>query len=186
MHPQRVRAGGEHAVRQRVERHFNILLVNAEPALDRDRNRDRRLHGQDALRHQFWLFHQASAECAALHAVGRAADIHVDLAIAELLADPRRLRHLHRVRTAELQGNGLLLRRKAEQPFPRPVQDRVGDHHLCVEQRMARQLAVEEPAVPVRPVHHGCYSEHLAARHWRCRIVGHGSRLAGRSALLNR
>jgi hypothetical protein len=36
------------------------------------------------------------------------------------------------------------------------VDDRPGRQHLRIEQRMARQMAVEDTAVPVRPVHHRC------------------------------
>ena len=38
---------------------------------------------------------------------------------------------------------------------PLAVQDGGSRHHLGVEQRAARQQAVEGAAVPVRPVHHG-------------------------------
>ena len=98
--------------------------------------------------------HQAGAERARLHAVGRAADIEVDLAVAERLADARRLGELVRIGAAELQRDRLLERIEAEQPLALPVDHRVGDHHLGVEQRAPRQLAMQEPAMPVRPVHH--------------------------------
>ena len=38
--------------------------------------------------------------------------------------------------------------------FEMNMDDRIGNHHLGVKQRMARHLAMEEPAMPVRPVHH--------------------------------
>ena len=77
---------------RRVERRPRVLLVDADAALHRHRNRHRRAHRRHALGDQLRLAHQAGAEAAGLHAVGRAADVEVDLVIAELLADPRRLR----------------------------------------------------------------------------------------------
>ena len=126
------------------------------PAFDGDRDRDGGLHRGDALGDEAGRLHQAGAERARLDAVGRAADIEVDLAIAEALADARRLGELFRVGAAELQGERLLLRVEAEQPLAVAMDDGVGHDHLRVEQRMARQLAMEEAAVPVRPVHHRC------------------------------
>ena len=38
VHDQRIRAGGDHAARQRIERDFRILIVDADPAFDGDRN----------------------------------------------------------------------------------------------------------------------------------------------------
>src|SRR5208283_2905448 len=35
-----------------------------------------------------------------------------------------------------------------------PMQDRVDGQHLGVKPRAARQDAMEEPAMPVRPIHH--------------------------------
>ena len=51
----------------------------------------RAAHGRHAARHQRRLRHQAGAEAALLHAVRRAADVEVDLVVAEALADRRRL-----------------------------------------------------------------------------------------------
>lgn len=47
-----------------------------------------------------------------------------------------------------------------------PVQQRAGGDHLGVEQGMARQLAQEEPTMPVSPVHHRGDGE-AAIRFWR-------------------
>ena len=63
--------------------------------------------------------HQAGAERARLHAVGRAADIEVDLVIAEIFADAGRLGELLRIGAAELQRHRMLRRIEAEQPLAR-------------------------------------------------------------------
>ena len=73
------------------QRLARLLLVDADPAFDGHRNGDRRDHRLDAVGDQRGLAHQAGAEPAALHPVRRAAAIEVDLVIAEIRADPRRL-----------------------------------------------------------------------------------------------
>ena len=80
---------------------------------------DRRLHRGDAFGDQLRRAHQAGAERARLHAVGRAADIEVDLVIAEAFADPRRLGELGRIGAAELQRHRMLAGVEAEQPLAR-------------------------------------------------------------------
>ena len=62
-----------------------------------------RLHGGDAFGHQRGLGHQAGAEAALLHPVGRAADIEIDLGIAEILAPARGLGQQRRIAAAKLQ-----------------------------------------------------------------------------------
>ena len=100
------------------------------------------------------LAHEAGAEAAALHPVGRAAAIEIDLVVAELGADARRLREPSRLRPAELQRHGMLARVEADQPLARAEHDRVRRHHLGIEPRAAREDAMERPAAPVGPVHH--------------------------------
>ena len=87
MHDQRIGARRDDAARQFVERNLRILIVDADAAFDGDGNLHRALHRGDAFGNQLRLRHQAGAEAAILHAVGRAADIEVDLVIAEILAD---------------------------------------------------------------------------------------------------
>ena len=104
MDEERVGAGGDHRVGQRVERDLGVLLVDAEAALDRDRHRRPRAFiaaTQSPTSRR--LAHQAGAERAGLHPVGRAADIEVDLVVAEIGADPRRRGELRRLRPAELE-----------------------------------------------------------------------------------
>ena len=140
---------------ERVERLLRVLVVDADAAFHRDRNRDRRLHRRDAIADQPRLRHQAGAEAALLHAVGRAADIEIDLVVAEIGADARaRGASAARIGAAELQRDRMLGRIEAEQPRAVAVQHRAGGHHLGVEQRAARQQAMEEPAMPVGPFHH--------------------------------
>ena len=81
VHDQRIGAGAfDRSRRSASSAVFGILLVDADAALDRDRHRDRGLHGGDAIADQRGLRHQAGAEAALLHAVRRAADIEIDLA----------------------------------------------------------------------------------------------------------
>ena len=53
-------------------------------------------------------------------------------------------------------------RAEAEKPLPVPMADCQRRHHLGIEQRMPRQLAVEHPAVPVGPIHHGRNGEYFS------------------------
>src|SRR4051794_39872798 len=117
MHPDRVGASRAHAIGEPVERLFRVLLVDADPALYGDRNRDAPLHRINTCADQFRLAHQARAESPRLHAVRWAADIQVDLVITERLADLRRLGEAARLRAAELQRDRMLLVMKADQPL---------------------------------------------------------------------
>ena len=118
MHDQRIGAGRDHGAGERVERLFRVLLVDADAALHRDRQRDRGLHGGDAIADQRRLGHQAGAEAPFLHAVRRAADIEVDLGVAEVGADARALGERLRVRAAELHRDRLLGRIEARAAAP--------------------------------------------------------------------
>ena len=92
VHDQRIGARRLHRRGKGKQRLIRILLVDADPAFHRHRNLDRRFHGGDAIGDQRRLRHQAGAEAALLHPVGRTADIEIDLVVAELFADARRLR----------------------------------------------------------------------------------------------
>ena len=133
---------------------LRVLVVHADPALHRRRNPHGLPDCGHALSHQGRLPHEAGAEAPGLHPVGGAADVQVDLIVAEGLADPRRLRQFRRVAAAELQGDGVLGRIEAQQTLPVAMQDRRAGDHLGVEQGAPRQHPVEGPAVPVGPVHH--------------------------------
>ena len=92
-----------HAIDEPVETLLGILIVDADAAFDRDRQPSRRAHRRDAFGNEIGLGHEAGAEPPRLHAVRRTADIEVDLVIAELGADARRLGELLRVAAAELK-----------------------------------------------------------------------------------
>ena len=154
VHDQRVGSGALDVLRENLQRRFRILLVDADAAFDRDRNSHGRLHRRDAIADQRRLRHQAGAEAAVLHAVGRAAGIEIDFVEAEIGADPRAGRERARIGAAELQGERMLGRIEAQQPRAVAVQHRAGGQHLGVKQRAPRQQAMEEPAMPVGPFHH--------------------------------
>ena len=154
MHDQRIGAGRDHAMRQPVERFFRILVVDADPAFHRDRNFHRALHRRDALGDEIRLRHQACAKTAVLHPVGRTADIEVDLVIAKVLADDGSLREIARLGTAELQRHRMLARIETKQPLSVAMNDGARGQHLRVKPRPPRHQTVEDPAMPVGPVHH--------------------------------
>ncbi len=154
MHDKCVAAGGNDGARQPIERHFRILVVDADPAFHRHRNFHRALHRRDAGCNEVGLRHQAGAEAAVLHPIRRTADIEVDLVIAETLADPRGFSELARIGAAELQRDGMLAGIEAEQPRAVAMDDGGRGQHLRVEPRAPRQQAMEHAAMPVGPVHH--------------------------------
>jgi len=133
-----------------------ILFVDADAALYRYRYVDGGAHRGDAVGNQRRLAHQARAEAPGLHAIGRAADIEVDLVVAELGADASRSGQLRRLVATELQRDRMLVRAEAEQALAIAMQHRAGRDHLAVQARVRRQQAMEIAAMTVGPVHHGC------------------------------
>ncbi len=117
-------------------------------------NRHRRLHRRDAVADQSRLRHQAGAEAAVLHAVGRAAGIEIDLVKTQIRADARAGSKRARVGAAKLQRQRMLGRVVAQQPRSIAMQHRADGQHFGIKQRPARQQAMEEPAMPVGPFHH--------------------------------
>ena len=161
---------------ERREGDVRVLVVDADPAFDRDGQPRRGFQRRHAAADELRLAHQAGAEPAVLHAVGRAAAVEVDLVVAEALGDAGGLGELRRVAAAELQRERVLGRVMGEQPRPGPVDDGAGRDHLGVEQRAARQDAVEGPAMRVGPVHHGGDGiaggrQHVVPISSRCRTV---------------
>ena len=154
MHPQGIDTGRDDGVGQLVERLFRVLVVDADAALDGHRDRNHLAHRRNAFGDQFRLAHQAGAETAGLHPVGRAADIEVHLVIAEILDHAGRLRQLLRIGAAELAGNGVFHGVEAKEFFPVAMNDRGRRDHLGIEQRVGTEVAVERPAIAVRPFHH--------------------------------
>src|SRR3712207_9094874 len=60
---------------------LRVLLVDADAALHRYGNGNRGLHGGNAMADERRLAHEAGPEAALLHAVGRTADVEVDLVV---------------------------------------------------------------------------------------------------------
>lgn len=103
MHHHHGGTGCDHLIDEAGEHGIVVIVVHAEAAFDRDRQRGRRTHGGNTVGHQRRLAHQAGTEAPGLHAIGRAAAIEVDLVVAPLLRDRRRLRKQCRLATAQLQ-----------------------------------------------------------------------------------
>ncbi|GJE72553.1 hypothetical protein CHKEEEPN_4110 [Methylorubrum podarium] len=154
MHDEPVGARRDHGAGHRVEGLLDVLVIDAQAALHGDGHRHRRLHRRHTGTDEVRFAHQAGAEAPLLHPVGRAADIEVDLGIAEIGGDPRRRREVAGIGAAELHGDRMLAGIEAEQPLPVPVQHGAGRHHLGVEPGAARERPVERAALPVGPVHH--------------------------------
>ena len=122
-------------------------------------------HGGDAARHQVGLGHQAGAEAGVLHAAARAADVQVDLVIAEALADLGAARQRIRIGAAELQGDRMLGRIEAQEAVGIAVQDRARRDHLGVEPHAARDQAQKVALVPIGPRHHRRDAKAVARGH---------------------
>ena len=154
MHHEGPAAGRGHGVDEGCEAVPVVVIVHAQPALDRHRDRTGGDHRSHAVGHQRRLAHQAGAEAAGLHPVGGAAAVEVDLVEAVFGADPRRLRQQCGLAAAQLQRHRVFHRIDRQQLRPVAVDHRVGVHHLAVQPRVRRQQAVEHAAVGIRPVHH--------------------------------
>ena len=100
--------------------------------------------------------HQAGTKAPGLHAIGRTTHIEVDLVVAEIGADARRLRQLLRIGTTQLQRHRVLRVIEPEQALAIAVHQRGGGDHLRVQPRMRRQQPMEITAMPIRPIHHRC------------------------------
>ena len=146
--------GARAGVHQGEETGLRVLVVHADPALHRRRNLHSLPDGGHALGHEVRLEHEAGPEAPGLHPVGGAADVQVDLAIPEVLTNPRRRRQLRWVAAPQLEGDGMLGCIEAQQPLAVAMEDgRAGDH-LGIQEGATRQHPVEGPAVTVGPVHH--------------------------------
>ena len=168
MHDQRVGAGRDDMSRESRQRLLRILVVDADAAFHRHRDRNRGLHRGHAIADQRRLRHQAGAEAALLHPLRRATDVEIDLVIAEIRADPRATGERHGIAAAELERHRMLGRIETDQPVAVAAQHRAGGHHLGIDQRAARQQAMEEPAVPVGPFHHRRYRKPSVYRNPLC------------------
>ena len=154
MNDEHVGAHCHHLACERIEAGFRILIIDADPAFHGDGNGHRALHGMNALGDQIRLGHQASAEAAILHPIRWAADVEVDLVVAKIFADPRRHREVCGIRSAKLECDGMFDIAEPQQAIARAMDDRAGGQHLSIEPRTTAQMAVEDAAMPVSPVHH--------------------------------
>ena len=154
MHDERVDTGLLDGVSKRFERMLGILVIDGDTALDGDRHSRRVLHGGNAFADQHRLGHQAGAETALLHALGGTPDIEVDLGEPEIGGDARAKGELVRLAAAQLKRDRMLARIMGQQPRPVAVQHRAGGDHLGIDQRARCEQAMEEPAMPVGPIHH--------------------------------
>ena len=127
---------------------------DSNTALDRDGNIDRVDHRACAVGHDVGRFHERRAEASLLDARARAADVQVDLVVAEGLADFRRTGQRVRLRATELQAHGMLRRVEAKQPVAVAAQHGLRVDHLAVEEHARADLPQEVAAVPVGPRHH--------------------------------
>ncbi len=166
-----------------------VRAVDADAALHRHRHGHRRLHRRHAVTDQRGFRHQARAKAPGLHPVRRAADVEVDLVVTEIRPDARRLRQLRRVTAAKLQGHRMFGRAVREQIRRIAAQQRLRRDHLRVQQRAARNQAMQEPRVAIGPVHH---RRHRQAARQRGRTRGgarggtdgvHGAALCRASAI---
>ena len=148
-------ASARHPVDEVGQHGFGVLVIHADPALDRHRHRAFGDHRGDAIGHQRRPLHQHRAKAARLHAVGRAADVQVDLVIAPVAGNAHGLRQFRRVGPAQLQRDRVFGIAVVEQPRTRAVDHGGGGDHLGIQHRTPRHLAMEEPAMAIRPVHHG-------------------------------
>ena len=161
-----------------------VLIVDADAALHSNRHLAGSLHGSHALGNQLRLCHKAGAKASLLHPVRRAANVKVDFVVAELGTYARCCRQPLRIGAAELQRDGMLLGAKTEQPFPIPANHGVRRNHLGVEQGVTRQQTMEEPAMPIRPIHHGGHGKFVSVMcvrdcHFSFEYAGGGSALLG-------
>ena len=159
MHDERSAAGFRHAIDEALEISLRVLVVDADAALHGDRNGHGVRHRCEAQGDEIGFRHQAGAEAAFLHAIGGAADVEIDLTVAEFGADARGFSQFGRIGPAQLQSHGLFGGIEPQEPFAIAVQDRFRCHHLRIEQGMPRQPAMEGPAMPVCPIHHGGNAE---------------------------
>ena len=87
----------------------------------------------------------------------------VDLAETRIRADACAFRERARIGAAELQRQRVFGGIETQQPRAIAMQHRAGREHFSVKQRAARQQAMEGPAVPVSPFHHGCNTKAVMA-----------------------
>ena len=111
-----------------------VMVINAQPCFDRDRDIHGIAHGRQAITHQRRFQHQAGPETPALNPVRRATDVQVDLIVTPALRDPGTFGQVGRVAAAQLQGEWMFFFIETDQPFQVAMQHSPGGHHFGVEQ----------------------------------------------------
>ncbi len=165
MHHEHLAAGRGHGFDEGAQEHVVLAVVDADAAFHRDRHPARRPHCRHGRRDPLRLGHQAGAEAAFLHPVRGTAAVEIDLVVTVFHGDGGGLRQRLGLAAAELQGQRMLARIKAQVAPGIAAQDRPGVDHLRVQPRMPRQQAQEIAAVPVGPVHHRRDGEAIGGKH---------------------
>ena len=155
MHIERIDARRDHGIGKPVEAFLGVLIVNADAALDRHRAIRGVFHGAHAFGHEVRHRHQARAKAPRLHPVGWAPDVEIDLGIARVMRQFGGRRQLGRLGPAQLHRNRLLDGIKPQMARRIPMHQRRAGHHFGEQQRIARELTVEEATIFVSPFHHG-------------------------------
>ncbi len=113
---------------------FGRRIHDADAQLDGHRNAHGRAHGFDQRHDMRRTQHQAGTECAGVHAIAGAAAIQIDLTVAGVFALAGGERELGRVRTADLERDGVLGGIEAQETLRVAMNERRGRDHLGVEQ----------------------------------------------------
>src|SRR5947209_20470559 len=116
MDDQRIDLGFLHDAREFVEVLLPVLIIDADAAFDGDRNLHVRLHGRETVGDEARLRHETSANTTLLHAIRWAADVEINLVVAEIGCDPRAVRKLPGLAAAELKRNRMLRRIVGKKP----------------------------------------------------------------------
>ena len=151
---ERIDARADHGIGETVKALLGILIVDADAALDRHRPIGGVAHGTHAIGNEIGLCHEAGAELARLHPIGRAADIEVDLGIVVGLGQRNGPGQFSRIGAAQLQGNGRFPGVEAQMAVGVAIHDRGTGDHFGEKQGFARQQPMEVSAMPIRPVDH--------------------------------
>ncbi|MNY09732.1 hypothetical protein D3C86_1426670 [compost metagenome] len=128
--------------------------IDTDPMLDRHRNGHRIAHRLDAICHQGWLRHQASAKSTTLHALRRATAVEVDFLVAPLFAEFCSLGKVRGLATAQLQRHGLLGGVEVKVPRHIAMEQCASRHHLGIQPGVPAQRTVKGAAMAVSPIHH--------------------------------
>ena len=142
-----------------IQTRLGVHIINANAAFDCHRQVGCPPHGGHAFSYQCGFSHQASAEPARLNTVGRTADIQIDFSISIGCRRRHRLRQARRITATKLQRCRNCAVQvgpcKRQQPVTIAMNDRLGSHHFGEAQCRRCNQPVKQPAMPVRPVHHG-------------------------------